>query len=97
MIQKVKIQHDLSSNEVLHLREVEVYDQSDVNKALNGTASQSSEFEFSSLYPASKAVDGNVDDTDYADSNFSHTDYGSGKLVGCCHILLTEPDSYYYY
>ena len=94
MIQKVKIQHDLSSNEVLQLREVEVYDQSGDNQALNRPASQSSEFPYSGLYPASKAVDGNVDGTDYDVSNFSHTNYGSGKLVGCCHILLTASDSY---
>eukprot|EP00956_Cyclotella_meneghiniana_P025373 scaffold52785_cov48-Cyclotella_meneghiniana.AAC.2 len=72
-VQKVKIQHDQSSNEVLNIREVEVYDESGTDQALNKPASQSTNC-CSDLYPASKAVDGNK-----ASDNFSHTNNGSGQ------------------
>ena len=75
-VQKVKIQHDRSSNEFLNILEVEVYDQSGTNQALNKPASQSSTY---NSLPASQAVDGNHDEEDLSHTNFSHTKNGSGK------------------
>ena len=68
---KVKLQHDSSSTEVLNIGEVEVYDQSGTNQALNKTATQSSSHH---IGPAYKAVDGD-------DNTFSHTLNDSGKLM----------------
>ena len=67
---KVKLQHDSSSTVVLNIGEVEVYDQSGTNRALNKAATQSSGI----IYPASEAVDGNA-------NTFSHTNIDSGKLM----------------
>ena len=89
LVWKVKIQHDQSSNELLNIREVEVYDQSGANQALYKPASQSSTH--SSNLPASKVVDGNTNS-----DNFSATNNGSGKLfwllshsVDCTSSILT--------
>ena len=76
-MQKVKIQHDSSSSEVLNIREVEVYDQLGINQALNKPALQSSDYGYhlGVFLGASLAVDGNKNS-----DNFSHTNDGSGKF-----------------
>ena len=84
-VQKVKIQHDQSSSEPLNIREVEVYDDTGTNQALNKPALQSSVHYSSSWgrsFPASNAVDGNKN----AD-NFIHTklNYENGKF---CWMLI---------
>jgi hypothetical protein len=64
---KVRVQ--LEGTNYLHMREVEVFDQSGVNVALNKTATQSSTV---GSETASKAVNGNLNDR-------SHTDLNAGK------------------
>jgi hypothetical protein len=66
----------LEGTNYLHMREVQVFDTSGVNRALNKLATQSSTyFEHSwGSDPASKAVNGNLGD-------FSHTNYDAGMFT----------------
>jgi hypothetical protein len=71
-----KVRIDLGRAENLHMREVQVFDYNNVNRALNKPATQSSEFSLPSEYPASNVVDGNL-------NTISHTSNNIGK---CHHI-----------
>jgi hypothetical protein len=59
----------LEGTNILHMREVQVYDTSGVNHALNKLATQSS----THIDPASNAVNGDLNDN-------SHTDSEAGNL-----------------
>eukprot|EP00956_Cyclotella_meneghiniana_P028803 scaffold68082_cov91-Cyclotella_meneghiniana.AAC.1 len=75
----VKLQHDPSSNEYLHLEEVEVYDQAYNDRALHryDSASQSSTL-FNDW--ASNAVDGRTWESIFSPGTISHTKNDYGKL-----------------
>ncbi len=64
-----KIRVDLGKKEYLNMREVQVFDYNNVNRALGKTATHSPLY---SNLPASNAVDGNLD-------TISHTDNTIGK------------------
>jgi hypothetical protein len=64
-----KIRVDLGKKEYLHMREVQVLDYNNVNRALGKTATHSPVYP---NLPASNAVDGNLD-------TISHTDNTIGK------------------
>ena len=70
LARKVRVQ--LEGQNYLHMREVQVWDQSGINVALNKTASQSStEFYLgSAIRPASDAVNGVVNMTDMSSTGF---------------------------
>jgi hypothetical protein len=70
LVHKVRVQ--LEGRNYLHMREVQVYDTSGVNRALNKSASQSSTYT-SSGDEASKAVNGNLND-------WSHTNNDAGNV-----------------
>ena len=70
LVRKVRVQ--LDGRNFLHMREVEVYDTSGVNRALNKPATQSSTFAVGD--PASTAVNGNLND-------FSHTLEEAGNTM----------------
>ena len=70
LVRKVRVQ--LDGRNFLHMREVQVYDTSGVNRALNKPAIQSSTFAVGD--PASKAVNGNLND-------FSHTLEEAGNTM----------------
>ena len=70
LVWRVRVQ--LEGRNYLHLREVEMFDQNGVNRALNKPTSQSSDMLFDVHGPSSRAVDGTLD-------TFSHTDYDYGK------------------
>ena len=68
-----KIRVELEGLNHLHLREVQVFDWNNVNRALNKTATQSSTaIDCGTKNPASNAVNGNLMD-------MSHTLFESGK------------------
>ena len=69
LVRFVRIQ--LEGTNYLHLREVQVFDQNEINVALNKNATQSSNLSQTSL-PASAAVNGNLTD-------FFHTSPEAGK------------------
>jgi hypothetical protein len=66
LVHKIRVQLEGKNN--LHMREVEVFDTSGVNRALNKPATQSSTYYY---YPASKAVNGDRND-------YSHTNNDAG-------------------
>jgi hypothetical protein len=71
LVHKVRVQ--LEGSNYLHMREVQVYDTSDVNRALNKAASQSSTYtlHYWGSDPASNAVNGVLYD-------YSHTNGEAG-------------------
>jgi hypothetical protein len=63
----------LEGRNFLHLREVEVYDQSGINRALNKPAAQSSTYTYGDItIDARYAVDGSLETN-------SHTNQDNGK------------------
>jgi hypothetical protein len=72
LTRKVRVQLGGANWNALHLREVEVRDQNGINRALNKTATQSSNYPYSASYPALVAVDGRL-------TGFSHTGGGTSK------------------
>jgi hypothetical protein len=75
LVHKVRVQ--LESTNYLHMREVQVFDTSGVNRALNKSATQSStdigHSWGSDSDPASNAVNGNLNDS-------SHTNWQTGNV-----------------
>jgi hypothetical protein len=71
LTRKVRVQLGGANWNYLHLREVEVWDQNGINRALNKNATQSSTM---TGYPASSAVNGVV-----TGWSFSHTNGGASK------------------
>ena len=79
-VTKVKIK--LEGTNYLHLREVEVYDDKNVNVALNKTATQSSNMTGpDAAAVAGRAVDGSL-------TTISHTNSGPGK----CHLSFSSSE-----
>ena len=79
-VQKVRVQQEGYS--VVHMREVQVFDYDNVNKALGKIATQSSMWD--QAYPAAQAVNGILNN----DTDFSHTDWQTGKLITLCRLRL---------
>ncbi len=79
LVHKVRI--ELEGQNHLHMREVQVFDQNNVNRALNKTATQSSTaIDCGVNKPASNALNGNLMD-------ISHTMFESGKYWLLYHLL----------
>lgn len=73
MSDSYKIRVQLTTTNILHMREVEVYNMDGVNVALNKAASQSSDM--GSSWPASKGVDGAIN------TGLTQTNREQGELV----------------
>jgi hypothetical protein len=66
-----KVRIDLGRKELLVMKEVQVWDYSNVNRALNKAATQSTNYNGGSSNPASNAVDGNLVTISHTDNNIS--------------------------
>ena len=66
-----KVRVDLGRKELLVMKEVQVWDYSNVNRALNKAATQSTNYNGGSSFPASNAVDGNLVTISHTDNNIS--------------------------
>jgi hypothetical protein len=68
-VHKVRVQ--LEGTNHLHMAEVQVFDTSGVNRAMNKPATQSSNYKGRSDILATKALNGNMNDYSHTDNNVS--------------------------